>query len=527
MVTKPTLSIQRKYLQKIEKQIGIRKWNKAENLAKETKQIQHNFNPTEESQQTEENEEQNNNSDSKSSQTKTVDLFKKAKEALSKTTNNSAVNSIMTDSQIKPQKVREIQPMQKRKGFGRKVKAETPSDTTEPNHIVSSVSKPKLSKEANAESNQKTAKKSAALNPRKTIEKVDDERRKLIEKKKQYNERIRKINRNKLKRNKTQAGSAERINTDIKEMKAESSNIRSKSEESRSKPNKLSRKFNRAKMRLSTHNANITAGSVTKKNNYINSITIEEEGQRDSSQQFKELVNQDGLSTIKFKCDENDRIAINLNLLQSMRKNCNEVIKLGNIDNSDQKNSIDEDGKYIKTPELNMGEKYSHKCSDNKLSVHSTEKEECKKTNRYLSSQKKKFIKVAKEIQECKKDLIKMQKISELRKLKNGEESEFDKECKRRKQNLDSLNELIKKRNLNFKHKKKIQEKLIKKDLINFEKSMGLSLSRKSKKIKNYMKSMKRNQTFSRLSSKGQNETINSSVNEIATEKKKNLIRLN
>ena len=74
-----------------------------------------------------------------------------------------------------------------------------------------------------------------------------------------------------------------------------------------------------------------------------------------------------------------------------------------------------------------MGEKYSHKCSDNKLSAHSTEKES-KKTNRFLSSQKKKFVKVAKEIKECKRDLIKMQKISELRKMKHVEENENEKE---------------------------------------------------------------------------------------------------
>ena len=379
-VTKPTLSIQRKYLQKIEKQIGIRKWNKAESSAKETKQIQHNFKTTEESQEVEEINERTNNSDSKSSQTKTVDLFKKAKEALSKSVNKTAVNSIITETQSKPQKVREIQPMQKRKGFGRKEKVEALKETIEPNHIMSSVSKPKLNKEtANAESNQKTAKKIAPVHPRKTNEKVDEERRKLIEKKKQYNEQIRKINKEKLKRSKTQAGSAERINTDIKWMKQEStSNNRSKSEEGHPKTNKLSRKFNRARMRLNTHNANITAGSVIKKNNYVNSITIDEEGNKDSSQHFKELINQDGLSTIKFRCDDNDKIAINLNLLESMRKNYKEVIKLSNIDNSDQKNSIDiDDGKCIKTPELNMGEKYSHKCSDNKLSAHSTEKE-CK-----------------------------------------------------------------------------------------------------------------------------------------------------
>ena len=512
-------------MQKIEKQIGIRKWNKAESLTKDATQTQHHFKEVDDSKNVENINECTINSEIQWSQNKTVDLFKKAKEALTKPVNQTIANNIITETKSKPQKVREIQPMQKRKGFGRKVKEDLPKESIEASSILNSVSKSKLIKEGIVpDQATKTNKQKHSNNPTKSNRKTDDERLKLIEKKKQYTEQIRKINKEKFKRSKTQNGSAEKINTDIKWMKQEPNN-RSKSEEGRGKTNKHSRKFNRAKMRLDNHNINNSLGLMIRKNNFVNSITIDEDGNKDWNLHFKEIEQQDGLSTIKFKCDD-DKIAINLNLLESMRKWFKEVIKLNHIDNSDQKTSIEDDGKWIKTPELNMGEKYSHKCSDNKLSAHSTEKES-KKTNRFLSSQKKKFVKVAKEIQEWKRDLIKMQKLSELRKLKNVEESDFDKECKRRKQNLESLNLLIKKRNLNLKHKKRNQEKLIKKDLINFEWSMGLSLSKKSKKIKNFTKGMKRNQTFSRLSSKGQNETINTSINEIATEKKKNLIRLN
>lgn len=74
-----------------------------------------------------------------------------------------------------------------------------------------------------------------------------------------------------------------------------------------------------------------------------------------------------------------------------------------------------------------------------------------------------------------------MQRLNELRKRKIEEESELDKEIERRKQNLDSLNELLKKRNINFKRKKRNQEKLHKKDLVNFEKSMGVSFNKSSK----------------------------------------------
>lgn len=42
-LSKPKLSIQRKYLEKIEKQIGIRKWSKAEVICNEISKTPHNF----------------------------------------------------------------------------------------------------------------------------------------------------------------------------------------------------------------------------------------------------------------------------------------------------------------------------------------------------------------------------------------------------------------------------------------------------------------------------------------------------
>jgi hypothetical protein len=61
---------------------------------------------------------------------------------------------------------------------------------------------------------------------------------------------------------------------------------------------------------------------------------------------------------------------------------------------------------------------------------------------------------------------------------------------------------MLKKRNKDFKKKKRNQERILKKDIAVFEKSVGISFSKKKhKKIK--LKNMKRNQTFSCLSSKG------------------------
>ena len=102
------------------------------------------------------------------------------------------------------------------------------------------------------------------------------------------------------------------------------------------------------------------------------------------------------------------RVQINVDLTAKMNRR--EIINL-QMDNSAQKNSTEEDEtKYIKTPELNLVEKYSHKnISDNKISGKSTEKDG-KMTKRFMSSHKKKSLKVSKEVKECKKDLIKLQK---------------------------------------------------------------------------------------------------------------------
>jgi hypothetical protein len=72
-----------------------------------------------------------------------------------------------------------------------------------------------------------------------------------------------------------------------------------------------------------------------------------------------------------------------------------------------------------------------------------------------------------------------MQKLSEIRKRRVVEENEIDREIERRKQNLELLNEMLKKRNQYFKKKKRNQEKLLKKDLDNFERSLGVSFSKR------------------------------------------------
>ena len=129
-----------------------------------------------------------------------------------------------------------------------------------------------------------------------------------------------------------------------------------------------------------------------------------------------------------------------------------------------------------------MNEKYSHRHSENRFSAQSTEKEDNKKEyTRCNSSQKKKSIRVAKGIQECKKDLVKLQKISQFRKHKFNDRPNEHKSNERRKQNLEMLNDMLKKRSQNYKKKIRNQEKLLKKDLEHFERSIGVSFNKKRK----------------------------------------------
>jgi len=90
-----------------------------------------------------------------------------------------------------------------------------------------------------------------------------------------------------------------------------------------------------------------------------------------------------------------------------------------------------------------------------------------------------------------------MQKLNEIRKNKFSDRINELKDIERRKQNLETLNEMLKKRNHDFKKKKRNQEKILKKDLANFEKSIGISFSKKKKHKKLKLKNTKRNQTFS------------------------------
>lgn len=306
--------------------------------------------------------------------------------------------------------------------------------------------------------------------------KKDIERLNLIEKKRRYTEQVRRQNKEKLKKSKRRNNSVEGGDSDMKAVKHATS-VRAKSEEIKGKSYGMARRYarNRAKQ---THHSEVKAeDSERERKDYIQTLSVEDEVRNHTIEQ-NDLERANEVRREQ-PVRASYKVAINVDLISKMNKNHKEVISFHHIDNSEQKNSIDEDdGKYVKTPELNMGEKYSHKCSDNKLSVHSTEKES-KKTNRCHSSQKKKSIKVAKEILECKKDLAKMQKLSEIRKRRVVEESEIDRDIERRKQNLELLNEMLKKRNQHFKKKKRNQEKLLKKDLDNFEKSLGVSFTKK------------------------------------------------
>jgi len=188
------------------------------------------------------------------------------------------------------------------------------------------------------------------------------------------------------------------------------------------------------------------------------------------------------------------------------------------MENSGQKISItEEDAKYIKTPELELQEKYSHHPSDNKISGKSTSKDG-KTTKRFLSSYKKKPLKVSEQVIECKKDLVKLQKRSEYRKRKKEEEEIKQKEIEKRKNNLAALNEMLKKRNQSFKKKRKHQERVQKRN-INFTKPLAPSFTKKAKKKK--LKTINRNQTFSNLSNKSPCETTNTSKYQFSSQKKR------
>ena len=217
----------------------------------------------------------------------------------------------------------------------------------------------------------------------------------------------------------------------------------------------------------------------------IKTVSIEDEHNRNTISEHNGFISDRRLlSSQKHTIETEKKAPISVNLVSKIKRENKQVLDANQIDNSEQKNSIEheDDTKYIKTPELNMNEKYSHRHSDNRYSAQSTEKEENKKEHtRCNSSQKKKSIRVAKEIQECKKDLVKLQKISKFRKHKINDKPSDQKSNERRKQNLEMLNDMLKKRNQNYKKKIRNQEKLLKKDLELFERSIGVSFNKKKK----------------------------------------------
>lgn len=522
-LTKPTLSIQRKCLEKIEREIGLRKWSKVESIPNESILQNHIFInadlETNEICLTEERISKIN--EPLSSGIKTMDLFNKARDALNNSQSHKYTDNIINKVIKDHPKVREIQPMQKRGGLWKK--AEQPKEDTEdviksPKSTKSNKSsKPKIeipfsknryiNDAQNPEILEQTKKKAIKFlkNQKEQKKLKDSERRKLIEKRREYTEQVRKINKVKLTKTKRKRNnSAEGRNSENKNIRKSTAEVRSKSHEVRARSGKPTRKFIRKRLDKSHHSEN-KGNDSSAKINYITTLSVDEEPNRN-------VVNRELPPRYE------NRVSINVDLVAKLNQNHKEILSLNQIDNSEQKISIEEeDTKYMKTPELND--------SDQKLSEHSTEKGESKRTRRGNSSQKKRSIKVAQEILECKRDLIKMQRISEIRKHKISEENDQNREIERRKQNLESLNEMLKKRNKHFKRKKRNQEKLLKKDLNNFEKSIGVSFTKKTKKKKLNIKNIRRDQTFSCLSSKGQGDTINSSKNRIITdENRRNII---
>lgn len=466
-----------------------------------------------------------------SSAKKTMDLFSKARQAINSNDTVKLTTHTISEVSKEPLKMREIKPKQKRTGLWKKpevdvvkiaedtVRSLSKSPASPKPKVDIPFSKNRYEKDVNNEELEQENKKKAIKflkKQKQESKKKAEEKKILMERKKEYTEKIRMQNKEKLSKRRRRNNSVEGINSSIKQMKHATS-VRSKSEEIKGKSYRLARKYAN-KRKLQTHHSENKNQLSGLKHGYIKTLSVEEETQNHTiDQKYETFYDQ-------HEHKPETRVSINLNLASKMKGKPDEYVKFAHIDNSEQKNSVEDDTKYVKTPELDMNGKYSHKHSDNKLSARSTEKES-RRTNRCHSSQKKKSIQVAKEIRECKRDLIKMQKISEVRKRRIFEDTEQDREIERRKHNLETLNEMLKKRNQHFKKKKRNQENRLKKDLDQFEKSMGVSFSKKKKKRIN-VANMKRNKTFSCLSSKGQCDTLNTSKNEIATEKKqrKNLL---
>lgn len=97
-VLKPKLSVQRKYLQRIEKEIGIKKWARAEPVSTGERSIQHNFRDLENDgieNEIVECRQETLEPEPLSSAKKTMDLFTKAREALNNPESTKYTNDML------------------------------------------------------------------------------------------------------------------------------------------------------------------------------------------------------------------------------------------------------------------------------------------------------------------------------------------------------------------------------------------------------------------------------------------------
>lgn len=369
-VLKPKLSVQRKYLQKIEKEIGIRKWTRAEPVPPGERSVQHNFRDTENDgfgNDVVEYRQEVLRPEPLSSAKKTMDLFTKAREALNNPDSVKYTNDMLNQDSTSQQRAREILPKPKRTGLWKKAEVEAANEAS----LSPKSPKPKveipfsknryINEGNNSELIQENKKKAIQFLKKEKEEKKkkDIERLKLIEKKRRYTEQVRRQNKEKLKKSKRRNNSTEGGDSDMKAVKHTTS-IRSKSEEIKGKSFSMARRYARNRTKQTHHSEAKAEDSVRERKNYIQTLSVEDEVRNHTIEQHSLERPNDVRRELPVRASY--KVAINVDLAANMNKNHKEIISFHHIENSEQKNSIDEDdGKYVKTPELNMGEKYSHK----------------------------------------------------------------------------------------------------------------------------------------------------------------------
>ncbi|CAI2381250.1 unnamed protein product [Moneuplotes crassus] len=517
-IKRPVLSIQRKYLNKIEKEISIKRYtDSGHNQRRDNNLLNISQDRRKKSISNTEN------TKNPASTNKTADLFTQAREALS----NLQVTNVKETKALKEKvpRMREVLPKQKRTGLLRKGTPATHKRLSQnlkspPKSPKSKVeipfSKNRYSKEPQKEDLTLENKKKAIqyLKTQKASRhEKKDQKKILMDKRKKYTEQVRRQNKEKLQKKKLRNSSID----DTKERRGKQPSApRSKSEDVRTKPFKVVRKHARNRLRQ-MHRSEAKPNENSHINQKdTNTLSVERDERKNTIEQkvakFPEMQ-----PNLPPKGD--NKVQINVDIASKF--NQREIINL-NMDHSAQIHlTEEEETKYMKTPELNLKEKYSHKnISENKISGKSTEKD-LKTTKILHSSHKKKSLKVSKEVVECKRNLIKLQKKSEYLKRKKIDQETQQKELERRKQNIASLNTMLKKRNQSFRRKKRKQEKLMKKDAINFDKPPGASFSKKVKRKKIKVKNIKRNQTFTNLSNKSPGDTMNTTKNHPSSNKKK------